>query len=179
MNWLNDTVYRSPTQRMVFMALLTALAVTLNGVERMIPLPVALPGVKLGLANTITLAALYLLSLPDVGIIVLMRVFLGSLLLGSFSSFMFSLSGAVLAFAVMGWLKSRFSEVFSIVGISVAGAVAHNMGQLLVAAVVVQNLKVLSYLPFLLVAAVGTGVGIGFTVQAVLRPLKAAIRHKR
>ena len=176
--WFNDR-YRSRTHRMVVMALLTALAVALSAFERTIPLPIALPGVKLGLANVVTLTSLFVLSLPDAALVVVLRVLLGSLLLGSFSAFLFSAAGAALSYVVMAWLKTKCSNVFSIVGISVAGAVAHNMGQLMAAAAVMQNLKILSYLPFLLIAAVLTGIAIGFAVQAVLRPLTAALKHQR
>lgn len=165
--------HRSMTHRLVLISLLTALAIALMAVERMIPLSVAVPGVKLGLANVVTLTALYLFSWRDALLIVLMRVLLGALILGSFSAFMFSLGGALLAFAVMAGVKSFFPQVFSVVGVSVWGAVGHNLGQLLVAALVVQNLKIISYLPVLLGAAVGTGLATGYTVSLLLRHLKS------
>lgn len=168
----NKPLYRSKTHRMVLIALLTALAIALMAVERMIPFSVAVPGVKLGLANVVTLTALYLFNWRDTLTIVLMRTLLGSLILGSFSAFMFSLGGALLAFAIMGILVTFLPRLFSTVGVSICGAVAHNVGQLLVAALVVQNLRIVSYLPVLLVAAVGTGIITGYTVTLLLKYLK-------
>jgi heptaprenyl diphosphate synthase len=157
---------------MVLIALLTGLAIVLMAIERMIPIPVAVPGVKLGLANVVTLTALYLFTWRDTLSIILLRVLLGSLILGSFSAFMFSLGGALMAFVVMALLVSLAPRLFSVVGVSVCGAVAHNIGQLLVAAAVVQNLRIVSYLPVLLLAAVGTGLATGYTVTLLLKYLK-------
>lgn len=174
MNSPNNAAYRSPTHRLVLIALLTALAITLMAVERLIPFTIAIPGVKLGLANVVTLTALYLFRWRDTLTIILLRVLLGSLILGSFSAFMFSLGGALLAFLVMAVLTTFLPRLFSTVGISICGAVAHNVGQLLVAAVVVQNLRIVSYLPILLVSAIGTGLITGYTVTFLLKYLKVS-----
>lgn len=168
----SNRYYRSKTHRLVLIALLTALAIALMAVERLIPVMVAVPGVKLGLANVVTLTALYVFSWRDTLAIILLRVLLGSLILGSFSAFLFSLGGALLAFAVMALLVVVLPQTFSTVGVSVAGAVAHNVGQLLVAAAVIQNLRIISYLPVLLLAAVGTGLATGYTVTLLLKYLK-------
>lgn len=173
----NKNFYRSKTHRMVLIALLTALAIALMAVERMIPVSIAIPGVKLGLANVVTLTALYMFTWRDTFTIILLRVLIGSLILGSFSAFMFSLGGALLAFAVMALLMTFLPRLFSTVGISICGAVAHNMGQLLVAAAVVQNLSIISYLPVLLIAAVGTGLVTGYTVTLLLKYLKMSKRY--
>lgn len=172
MNSLNDRLYRSRTHRMVLIALLTALAITLMAVERLIPFTIAIPGVKLGLANVVTLTALYLFNWRDTLTIILLRVLLGSLILGSFSAFMFSLGGALLAFIVMALLTAFLPRLFSIAGVSICGAVAHNVGQLMVAAAVVQNLRILSYLPILLISAIGTGLATGYTVTLLLKYLR-------
>lgn len=168
----NDRLYRSKTHRMVLIALLTALAITLMAVERLIPFTIAIPGVKLGLANVVTLTALYLFNWRDTLTIILLRVLLGSLILGSFSAFMFSLGGALLAFIVMALLTAFLPRLFSIAGVSICGAVAHNVGQLMVAAAVVQNLRILSYLPVLLISAIGTGLVTGYTVTLLLKYLR-------
>lgn len=162
---------------MVLIALLTALAITLMAVERLIPVSIAVPGIKLGLANIVTLTALYLLTWRDSLTIVLLRVLLGSLILGSFSAFMFSLGGALLAFAVMAMLIRLLPKMFSTVGVSISGAVAHNIGQLLVAAAVVQNIRIISYVPVLLMAAVGTGLATGYTVTLLLKYVKVINQH--
>ncbi len=173
----NRPLYRSKTHKMVLIALLTALAITLMAVERLIPISIAVPGIKLGLANVVTLTSLYLLTWRDSLTIVLLRVLLGSLILGSFSAFMFSLGGALLAFAVMAMLIRFLPKVFSTVGVSISGAVAHNIGQLLVAAAVVQNIRIISYVPVLLIAAIGTGLATGYTVTLLLKYVKVLKQH--
>ncbi len=178
MTSLNKPFYRSRTHQMVLIALLTALAIAVMAIERTIPLPIGIPGIKLGLANVVTLTALYLLTWRDTLTIVLLRVLLGSLILGSFSAFLFSLGGALLAFAVMTFLIAFLPRLFSTVGVSICGAVAHNIGQLLVAAAVVQNIRIISYLPVLLIAAVGTGLVTGYTVTLLLKYVKH-LRHDR
>lgn len=172
MTFPNKSMVRSKTHRMVLIALLTALAIVLMAVERLIPFSVAVPGVKLGLANVVTLTALYMFSWRDTLAIIFLRVLLGSLILGSFSAFLFSLGGALMAFLVMAVLVTFLPRVFSTVGVSICGAVGHNIGQLLVAAVVVQNLRIISYLPILLVSAIGTGLVTGYTVTLLLKYLR-------
>lgn len=163
---------RSKTRRLVLSSLLTAVAIGLMAVERSIPINIAIPGVKLGLANVVTLIALYLFNWKDTLSIIVLRLLLGALILGTFSAFLFSAGGALLAFLIMLLLVKGFPNVFDVLGVSVAGAVGHNVGQLLVAAVILQNFGIASYLPILLVSAVGTGLITGMTVKLALRILK-------
>lgn len=150
--------------------LLIAVAVVLSWVERLIPLQAILPvpGVKLGLANLVTVFVLCTLDLRSALLIVVARVVLVSLLFGSASSFAFSLVGGVLAALVM-WLLLRAPQGwFSLIGVSVAGAAAHHIGQMCAAVWVMGTIDVLGYLPWLLAIAVPMGFATGVVCTAVL-----------
>ena len=118
-----------------------------------------IPGVKLGLANIVIVLALYILPACQVFAIQLMRIVLVSFLFGNLSMMLYSLAGGMLSLVVMLLLNRR--DVFSITGVSIAGGVSHNIGQLIVAALVVQNLKIMFYFPIMIMAGLITGCLIG------------------
>jgi len=146
-------------KRIARYALLTALAMVLSWLESLIPLPGMLPGMKVGLANLTVVFALYRMSLRDAAGISLARVLLVSLTFGNAYSFAYSLAGAVLSLGVMAGLKQW--DKFSIVGVSIAGGVCHNLGQLLVAIAVMGTARLGWYLPALLVSGTLAGAVIG------------------
>ncbi len=152
-------------KRVARFALLTALAMALSWLESMIPLPTALPGVKLGLANLAVVFALYRLGVGEAVLVSLLRVALVSMTFGNAYSFAYSLAGAALSLAVMALMKR--SDRFSLRGVSIAGGVSHNIGQILVAIVALGSGQVAYYLPVLLMTGVLTGLCIGI-VGAVL-----------
>lgn len=139
-------------------ALLTALAMVLSWLESMLPLPAAAPGMKLGLTNLVVLFALYRMGPCPAAAISLVRVLLVSMTFGNAYSFAYSLAGAAVSLAVMLALKR--TGRFSILGVSIAGGVGHNLGQILVAAAVLGD-AVIWYLPVLLVSGVAAGAAIG------------------
>ncbi len=161
------------TRKLVFFSLLVAMGLTLHVVEGMIPHPFPFPGVKLGLANVVTLFALYFYGLREGIAVALVRVVLGSLIGGMFLSpgFLLSLSGAVCSTLVMHFLLHSVMN-FSIKGVSVAGAISHNMAQLLTAALLIQCRSIFYYLPVLLVAGTATGVVTGHLMQALIERLE-------
>lgn len=150
---------------------LTALALALSYTERFIPLQavIPLPGLKLGLANLITLLALCLLKRRYASMILLARCTLGAVFGGGITGLAFSLCGGFLALGVMAMVQR--SSRLSVYGISVLGAAAHNIGQILAAMVLMGSLYVAAYLPYLLVAAVVTGLLTGGLCAGVLRVL--------
>lgn len=162
----------SRTKKMVVLGLLVSQALILHIIERMIPVPVPVPGIKLGLANAISLVAIVIFGTKEALLVVVLRTFLGSVFGGGVSSFIYSLIGGIISTIVMAILYRNFRNLFSLPVISVVGAVFHNIGQILVASLIVQNAKLFYYLPILLVSAVITGLFIGFAVQYTLRPLK-------
>ena len=145
-------------------ALLVALAMALSWLESMIPLPGLLPGMKVGLANLVVVFALYRMSPRDAASISLVRVLLASAAFGSAYSFAYSLVGAALSLAVMAGLKKL--DQFSIVG------VCHNIGQLLVAAAVLETVRLGWYLPVLLASGTLTGAAIGAAGGIVVERVK-------
>ncbi len=147
------------TKRVAYCALLTALTMIFGYVEALIPFGFGIPGVKLGLANIVIVLALYILPACQVFAIQLMRIVLVSFLFGNLSMMLYSLAGGMLSLVVMLLLNRR--DVFSITGVSIAGGVSHNIGQLIVAALVVQNLKIMFYFPIMIMAGLITGCLIG------------------
>ena len=147
--------------------MLTAVALILSYVESLIPVLVAVPGVKLGITNIVVIFALYRLGIKEAAALSLLRVVLVSFLFGNAFSFLYSLAGAVLSLAVMILLKK--TDKVSATGISVAGAVSHNVGQILVAIVVLSTEKLILYLPVLAVAGVLAGIVTGLTASVLLK----------
>lgn len=140
-------------------ALLVALAMVLSWLESMIVIPGLLPGMKVGLTNLAVIFALYRLSLKEAAAISFVRVMLVSMTFGNAYSLAYSLAGAVLSMAVMAVLKKL--NKFSILGVSVAGGVCHNIGQILVAIAVLETTGLGWYLPPLLVSGTVAGIVIG------------------
>ena len=151
-----------------YCAMLTALAMIFGYVEALVPFHFGLPGVKLGVANIVIVLALYQLPAGQVFAIQVMRIVLVSFLFGNVSMMLYSLAGGILSLLIM--LLLRKTNWFSITGISIVGGVSHNLGQLAVALLVVQNLRITFYLPVLLIAGLVTGCLIGMLAYK-LKPL--------
>jgi heptaprenyl diphosphate synthase len=158
---------------MVLISVLVAQAIVLSLVERMIPFNFNVPGAKLGLANIVTLTAIYMLPFRQSLLVTTLRILMTAFIIGSFSSFLYSLAGGFLSYFVMAILVYLDFKNLGTIGISVAGAVAHNLGQLLMAAFIIQNVFILGYLPMLMLAAIATGIAVGLTVQYLVKALKA------
>lgn len=161
------------TKKIVYIALLVAQALVLHIVERMIPINLGIPGAKLGLANIITLVSLYIFNFKDCFSIVIIRTALANFLAGSLSSFLFSISGGILSLIAMYEIKKIGKENISVIGVSIFGAVFHNIGQILIAAMIIQNLRITVYLPFLMISAIATGFFVGIVVKFLLKYLRA------
>ena len=157
-------------QRLTRGALLTAIALTIFMVEAQIPTPIPIPGVKLGLANIITVYAMYVLGPADTLMILISRIFLGAVFSGQMMTLMYSLGGGLCCFAAMLVLK-RFLDKNHIWLSSPIAAVFHNLGQLTVAAAVMKTWAVLAYLPYLVLAGVCAGLFTGLAAQFLIRRL--------
>ena len=151
-------------KKLANMAMLVALAMIFSYVESLIP------GMKLGVANLVTVTGLYFLELPEVFLVVVMRILLTGFLFGNGMSIIYSLAGGILSFLVMALMKRL--KGFSIAGVSIAGGVSHNIGQIIVASVVVENLKLIYYLPALLIAGTVTGFVMGIISKKLLPIVK-------
>ncbi|WP_253199699.1 Gx transporter family protein [Clostridium gasigenes] len=157
---------------MVYIGLLVAQALVLHIFERMIPVPFITPGAKLGLANLITVVALYTLEdKKDTFLVIFLRLTLGTMFGGNLSSFMYSAMGGILSFLGMVFIKETFKDKVSIIGVSSVGAIFHNVGQLIVASLIVKNIGVMLYLPVLSTIGIGTGIFIGITANYLVKHL--------
>lgn len=155
------------TNRIARLAVFTALAMILSWMESQIPAFFPFPGMKLGLTNLVVVFSLYDSGPADAFSVNLIRIFLSGILFGNPYSIAYSMAGGVLSFVFM--ILTRRSGLFSVYGVSMAGGVFHNVGQILVAAAVVQNYRITFYLPVLLVTGCATGFLIGFLSDEVLR----------
>ena len=163
------------TRRVAVYGLLIALAFVFGYIERILPIYLGSPGVKLGLANLVTILSLYVLGLWPAVWISLARILLSGFAFGGMSSILFSLAGAALSLLVM-WICRRFS-LFDMVGVSILGGVFHNIGQFLMAAYVVKTFGVFSYLPVLLFAGTAAGAAIGLLGGLVLKRIGNVIKN--
>lgn len=160
------------TRRITLIGIFVAQALVLHVIERLIPVPFLTPGAKLGLANIITVISLYIFSFKDAFLIVIIRVIMATLIGGSLSGFLYSIVGGLFSLLAMASIKKIGGENISIIGVSVFGAFFHNLGQVFVAALIVQNIIIISYLPILMLAGVGTGIFVGFTANFLYGYLK-------
>ena len=155
----------------------TAVALILSYIESLIPLSFAVPGVKLGLANIVSLFVLYRLDWRFASLVSLLRVLLAALLFGSAMTLAYSASGAALSLALMILLKK--SAGFSAVGVSCAGAVAHNIGQIAMAAILTETAQIAYYLPVLIISGVITGLAIGAAGAVIIQRIKLNIGKRK
>lgn len=153
-------------KKTVIFGFMLALALILSYIESLVPLTVGIPGIKLGLPNLLIVIILYLYGGREAILLNLLRIVLGGFLFGSLFSIAYAASGAVVSFFVMYLLKR--TEHFSITGVSISGGVFHNIGQMIVAVLVVETYGPVVYLPILLVAGLVTGGVIGLISSRVL-----------
>lgn len=160
-----ESMQLSPDQyqlrRLIIISIFASLAVVLGVVEALIPFTVTIPGAKLGLGNIVVLACLVCLGGRDALLLIVIKTILTSFILGSFSTFLFSVFGALSSFLMMYVMVRLGSKLFSLMMISVMGGIVHNLGQLLAASIVLGTTKIFYYLPFLLVAGIATGLFVG------------------
>lgn len=156
--------------RAAYFGVFTALALIFSYVESLIPIHFGVPGIKLGLANLLIVIFLYKRNAKEALLLSVIRIVLSGFLFANLFSILYSLAGGILSLAVMAYLKKR--GTFSVVGISIAGGVAHNLGQLVVAMLVVETYRVGYYFPVLLMAGVLTGMLIGIVAAEILKRLK-------
>lgn len=157
----------SARNKLSFMGLFLALALILSYVESLFPFFFGVPGMKLGLANLAVVLALYIYGAKEAILLNMVRVLLAGFLFGNLYVILYSLAGAAVSF--LGMIVLKKTNRFSIIGVSMAGGVSHNVGQILVAMFVIDTLGVLYYLPILLIAGIVTGGTIGF-IAAILTP---------
>lgn len=152
-------------KRIALFGMLTALAFTFSYLESLIPFNFGIPGVKLGLANLVLVVALYTMKPYEAFAVSLIRIFLAAITFGNFYSLLYSLCGGLLSFAVMYLTKKT---KLSVIGVSILGGIFHNLGQIIVAAIVMHTSRIVYYFPVLLVAGLVTGMLMGVISRLVI-----------
>ncbi len=161
-------------KKVALYGLLTALALVLSYVEAQIPAFFVVPGMKLGLTNVVVLTALYRMGNRDALVLNVVRIVLVAFTFGSLFGMLYSLAGGILSFLAM--IAGKKTGRFSVVGVSVLGGVAHNIGQVLVAMAVLENVALAYYLPFLLASGLGAGILVGVAGGLLVRRLPSRDR---
>lgn len=158
------------TKKIAYTGMFTALAFVFSYIESLLPINIGIAGVKLGLANLVVIVALYLTSVKAACILSLVRIVLTGFTFGNPASMIYSLAGGTLSLGVMV-LAKKF-KFFSVTGVSVLGGVFHNIGQILVAIVVVETASLLYYLPILILSGTVAGVLIGILASVIIKHLE-------
>lgn len=164
---------RISTKKIALCGVLTALAMIFSYIESVIPVPIPVPGIKLGVANIAVITILYVLGVKEAIVINLLRIALTALLFGNVNSFLFSISGAVLSLTIMIIMKKL--DFFSCIGVSVCGGVMHNIGQIIAAVFIMGSEAIVFYLPVLIVSGVFTGIVIGVVSGIVAKHVRKVV----
>ena len=167
------------TKKLVHLAMLTSVGLALHIMEGMIPNPFAMvaPGAKIGLANTIGLITLVIYGFKYAVTVNLLRCFIAGIASGAITSMMYSMAGALISTSLMWFGYKAFKRYFSLVGVSVLGALGHNVAQLTVAAFIINNIKIYTYLPIMMLASILTGIFIGITVNFTIGKAKVHLKN--
>ena len=152
--------------KIAYWGVFLALALVCSYVESLIPISFGIPGVKLGLTNIVVILMLYTIGAKDAILISVLRIILAGFMFGNAFSIIYSLAGGILSFVVMLLLKK--TGKLKILSISTAGGISHNVGQLIVAALVVENYNILFYVPVLIIAGIITGFLIGLLAGEIV-----------
>lgn len=150
--------------------MLIALAFILSYIESMIPIPVPIPGIKVGLANLVVITALYLLGSKQAFALSMLRIVLVGFTFGNLSTMLFSFAGGILSWLLM--VSAKKIKGFSMTGVSILGGIGHNTGQILVAIWIVNSSTLLYYLPFLIISGLVTGSLIGIVGALITSKIK-------
>lgn len=153
--------------------ILIALAFLLSYIESIVPVPIPIPGIKLGLANLVVLTGLYTMGAKEAFVLSILRIILVGFTFGSPSTMMFGLAGGILSWCFMVLFSK--TKLLSLTGVSIVGGLSHNIGQILVAVWVVKNVMLVYYLPFLLLSGALTGTVIGILGSMIVNRIKKLI----
>ena len=158
------------TKKVAMLGLTIALAMIMSYIEALVPLSFAVPGIKMGLANIVIIFVLYKIGTKEAILVSLIRVILVSLLFSNVMAMAYSIAGAVLSLSVMWVLKK--TDKFSFVGVSIAGGIMHNVGQIIMAVILLGTEQIALYLPVLIITGTATGVVIGIVSGLVINRFK-------
>ena len=148
---------------------MVALALVFGYIEHLVPFPIGIYGIKLGLANLVVVVMLYSFKWYTALSVNLVRIFISFLLFGSATSLIYSLCGGILSFCLMLLISSLKKPSFSVIGVSICGGVAHNIGQICAAVLLLDELRIAFYLPVLIIVGAITGTVIGLVARPILK----------
>ena len=158
------------TKKVAMLGLSIALAMIMSYIEALVPLSFAVPGIKMGLANIVIIFVLYKIGTKEAILVSIIRVILVSLLFSNVMAMWYSLAGATLSLAIM-WLLKK-TDKFSVIGVSIAGGIMHNVGQIIMAVIILGAEQIALYLPVLMITGTATGVVIGIVAGIVINRFK-------
>ena len=160
--------------KMIFLSVLVSAGLALSVLESGIPLPITFPGAKLGLSNMVVLITLVVFGFKDGITVAMLKSIVLMLVTGSVSSFMYSFAGAVLSCMAMYIGYKYFSNIFSLIGVSILGAVAHNFAQVSVATIIMNNIRIYTYLPFLMLMSLFSGYFVGLASTYIIKNMRVS-----
>ncbi|MFA5576206.1 MAG: Gx transporter family protein [Tissierellaceae bacterium] len=163
--------------KIIFLSLLVSIGLALSVLESSIPLPFVIPGARLGLSNMVILVTLVIFGFKEAMVVSILKSIVLVLVTGSVSSLMYSLSGGILSGIVMYLAYRYFSNVFSLIGVSILGAVGHNIAQVSTAVYIMSNIRIYSYLPILLIVGLFTGYFVGLSSIFISKNLRRTLNH--
>lgn len=158
--------------KIIFLSVLVSTGLGLSVLESSIPLPITIPGAKLGLSNIVVLVSLVLFGFKEGLVVSGLKSIVLMLVTGSISSFMYSFTGAVLSCIIMYIGLTYASKIFSLIGISILGALSHNFAQISVASFMMRNSRIYTYLPFLMITSLFTGYFVGLSSKYIIKNLR-------
>lgn len=165
-----DTKKRNPAHHVASIALMVTLALIFSYVEAIIPYNPGIPGIKLGIANIVTTIALYKYSWREAAAVSVIRIIIAGLLFNGLFGAVYSLAGATVS--LIGMIALKKTDLFSIVGVSMAGGVLHNLGQIIIAAFIIEDSRIFAYFPVLIFSGMISGIAIGFAATIILKILR-------
>lgn len=158
--------------KMIFLSILVSIGLALSVLESAIPLPIAIPGARLGLSNMVVLVTIIIFGFKEGIVVSMLKSMVLVLVTGSISSFIYSFSGAILSCIVMYLAYKFFSNIFSLMGVSILGALSHVTAQITVASIIMNNLRIYTYLPFLMLVSIFTGYFVGLSSTYIVKNLR-------
>lgn len=159
-------------KRLIFLSLLVSVGLGLSVIESMMPVPFVAPGAKLGLSNMVILITLVIFGFKEALTVGILKSVIFTLVTGSVTSLFYSLSGSVFSCILMFIAYNKFSNIFSLIGVSIFGALAHNFAQVLVASIIMKNFRIFSYFPILLLTSLFTGYFVGLASIFAVKNLR-------
>ena len=162
------------SKRVALIGVISSFAIILGYIEMLISFGFFIPGVKLGLANLAIVTVMYILENKAAFAVNIIRVIISGILFANLFSILFSLAGALLSFGVMIVLKK--TDMFSVMGVSIAGGVSHNIGQIIIAALVIETYSVVYYIPVIIIAGIITGTIIGIVSGILIKYIKIIMK---